>query len=390
MSRCTRAVLYEKNLNHNLAQIRKIIEKNVKICVAVKADGYGHNAVLAASLAEKNGAEFLAVATVDEGIELRENGIKAEILLLSLFTPSEMEDLFKYSITTLVFSPEYINELSRAADIFYSKADGATGLKHNVHLAVDTGMGRIGCYPCDAAVEAKLIESSAHLHLSGMCTHFAVADSLENEHQDFTKEQFNAFKEAVNNVRGAGIEPGICSCGSSAALLNNTDMHFNMVRPGIITYGYYPDQITKEYLLSKGVDFNIKPVMALETEVVAIRHFPAGKSVSYGRTWKSPKNTEIAVLPIGYADGRLRRFAPGLEVAINGRKYPVVGRICMDQCMVDIGAGNKDVHLWDKVVIFGPEESGALNTAEDLAKIGGTISYEVLTAISKRVRRDVE
>lgn len=400
MNRCTKAVLYKDNLDYNLKQIRKYISSNVKICVAVKADGYGHNAVLTAKLAEQDGAEFLAVATVDEGIELRQNGIKANILLLSLCTPEEMHDLFKYNITPLVFSPEYIKALSDEADKYYSKGstgaiaavtEGANSVpgKFNVHLAVDTGMGRIGCYPEDAGKEAKQIESTKQLHLAGMCTHFAVSDSLAPENQDFTKEQFQAFKTAVENVKNQGIEPGICSCGSSAALLNNTDMHFDMVRPGIITYGYYPDQITEEYLKSKGVDFNIKPVLALETKVVAIRRFPKGKSVSYGRTWKADKETDIAVLPIGYADGLLRRFSPGLEVTINGKNYPVRGRICMDQCMVDIGLNNEDVKLWDKVMIFGPKESGALNTAEDLAKIGNTISYEVLTALSKRVNREI-
>ena len=166
-------------------------------------------------------------------------------------------------------------------------------------------------------------------------------------------------------------------------------MYFDMVRPGIITYGYYPDQITKEYLQSRHEDFDIKPVMALETQIVAIRHFPKGKSVSYGRTYFCEDETDIAVLPIGYADGLLRRFSPGLEVTINGKKYPVCGRICMDQCMVNIGKDNPEVHLWDKAIIFGPEESGALTTADDLAKTGGTISYEVLTSIGKRVKRVV-
>ena len=384
MYRCTKAILYKDNLKYNLEQIRKYVNPKVKLCVAVKADGYGHDAILTSKIAEEIGVEYLAVATVEEGIELRNAGIKTGILLLSLCTPSEMQFLFEYRITPLVFTNEYINLLSSAADSFF-KADE----KFSVHLAVDTGMGRIGCYPDEAGEQAKLITSSKHLELGGMCTHFAVSDSISKKNQKFTVEQFNQFKTAVENVKSAGINPGICSCGASAALLNNEDMQFDMVRPGIITYGYYPDQITKDYLTSKGKAFDIKPVLALETQVVAIRHFPKGKSASYGRTWKAKKDTDIAVLPIGYADGLLRRFSPGLEVTINGKKYPVVGRICMDQCMVDIGKDNEDVKLWDKVVIFGPKESGALCTADDLAKIGNTISYEVLTALSKRVERKV-
>ena len=382
-NRCTKAVLYKDNLEYNLNQIRKYVKPDVKLCVAVKADGYGHNAVLTAQIAEKTGAAFVAVATVEEGIELRENGIKCGILLLSLCTPEEMPALFEYQITPLVFTEEYIKLVADAA----GKA-GKAGAGHKVHLAVDTGMGRIGCYSEEAGEQAALIEASG-LKLGGMCTHFAVSDSLSPENIEFTKKQFEAFKAAVAGVKARGIEPGICSCGASAALLNDEDMQFDMVRPGIITYGYYPDEITKEYLEKTGRHFDIKPVLALETKVVAIRRFPAGKSVSYGRTWVADKETDIAVLPIGYADGLLRRFSPGLEVTINGKNYPVRGRICMDQCMVEIGKDNPDVKVWDTAVIFGPEESGALNTAEDLAKLGNTISYEVLTALSKRVRREI-
>ncbi len=388
MERCTKAVIYKDNLEYNLNQIRKYVKKDVKLCVAVKADGYGHNAVLTAQIAQKVGAEFVAVATVEEGIELRENGIKCGILLLSLCTPQEMPALFKYQITPLVFTDEYIKLVGEAAK--QACKNGVPGSKEfRVHLAVDTGMGRIGCYPQEAGDQAALIEASG-LKLGGMCTHFAVSDSLEKENIEFTKEQFAAFKAAVECVKARGIEPGICSCGASAALLNDEDMQFDMVRPGIITYGYYPDEITKEYLEKTGRHFDIKPVLALETKVVAIRRFPAGKSVSYGRTWKASEETDIAVLPIGYADGLLRRFSPGLEVTINGRNYPVRGRICMDQCMVEIGKDNPDVKLWDTAVIFGPKESGALNTAEDLAKLGHTISYEVLTALSKRVLREIK
>ena len=382
MERCTKATIYKDNLEYNLNQIRKYVKKDVKLCVAVKADGYGHNAVLTAQIAEKVGASFVAVATVEEGIELRDNGIKCGILLLSLCTPPEMPALFEYKITPLVFGKDYIKLIGDTA-----KREGYAD--YTVHLAVDTGMGRIGCYPEEAGDQADFIKACG-LTLGGMCTHFAVSDSLSPENIEFTKEQFAAFKAAVAGVKERGIEPGICSCGASAALLNDEDMQFDMVRPGIITYGYYPDEITKEYLEKTGRHFDIKPVLSLETKVVAIRRFPAGKSVSYGRTWTASEETDIAVLPIGYADGLLRRFSPGLEVTINGKNYPVRGRICMDQCMVEIGKDNPDVNVWDTAVIFGPEESGALNTAEDLARLGHTISYEVLTALSKRVRREIK
>lgn len=381
--RCTKAVIYSENLKYNLQQIKNHVKPGAEICVAVKADSYGHSAVLTAKLAHQiGGINWFAVATVDEGIELRDNGIIENILVLSLCVPEEFPSLFAYRLTPFTFGKDYISALSQAADLYFEDDK-----RHEVFLAVDTGMGRIGCYPEEAGDEAELITHSKHLALKGMATHFCVSDGISSDAQGFTRGQYEEFCKAVENVKARGINPGICSCGNSAAIMNNFDMHFDMVRPGIITYGYYPNEVTKAYLHSVNKDFDIKPVMALETQVVAIRHFPKGKSVSYGRTYQCPEDTDIAILPIGYADGLLRRFSPGMEVTINGKKYPVCGRICMDQCMVNIGKNNPDVKLWDKVLIFGPEESGALTTADDLARIGNTISYEVLTSISKRVKR---
>ena len=383
--RCTKAVIYKENLRYNLTQIRNHVKPETQICVAVKADSYGHNAVLTAKIAHQvGGINWFAVATVDEGIELRENGITENIVVLSLCVPEEFTNLFFYNLIPFAFGKEYISALSAVADSYF-----IGDKKHDIFLAVDTGMGRIGCYPDEAGDEAEFICSSKHLNLKGMATHFCISDGVSDDAQAFTREQYNQFCKAVENVKARGIAPGICSCGNSAAIMNNPDMHFDMVRPGIITYGYYPDQVTKEYLHSVHKDFDLKPVMALETQVVAIRRFPKGKTVSYGRTYECPEGTDIAVLPIGYADGLLRLFSPGLQVTINGKKYPVCGRICMDQCMVNIGKDNPDVKLWDKVLIFGPKESGALTTADDLAKIGGTISYEVLTSLSKRVKREI-
>ena len=384
MNRCSKAIIYTENLKNNIVEIKKCLSPQTKLCIAVKADSYGHNAILTSKLAEEAGVEFLAVATVDEGIELRNAGIKCNILLLSICIPEEYESLFKYEITPLIFDLENIKNLSDAADKFFNN-----NTKFKVQLAVDTGMGRIGCYPDEAGEQAQVINNSNHLILSGMCTHFAVSDSLDKENIEFTNKQYEDFEKAIENVKNKGIDPGICSCSNSAAIMNNKNMHINMVRAGIITYGYYPDDITKEYLKSVNKDIELKPVLSLETKVVAIRHFKKGQSISYGRTYVCENDTDIAILPIGYADGLLRRFSPGLCVTINGKNYPVRGRICMDQCMVELGK-NHNVKLWDKVLIFGPKESGALNTADDLAKIGKTISYEVLTSISKRIERVIK
>ena len=382
MNRCTKAVLYQDNLRYNLKNIKKYIGNNVKMCVAVKADAYGHNAVLTAKIAQECAVEYLAVATVEEGIELRNNGITAKILLLSLCTNEEMTDLIKNKIIPLVYSFEHIGMLKKACTTLQQQ-------KYPVFLAIDTGMGRIGCLPKDAGKEALYIEENEILKLEGMCTHFSVSDSQKKENIEYTEKQFEAFKLAIGNVKKSGINPGVCSCANSAALLCNPKMHLDMVRPGIITYGYYPDKDVKEFINSRNIDFDIKPVLAFETKVASIRHFNQGKSISYGREWICDDDTDIAVLPVGYADGLLRRFSPGLYVTINGENYPIRGRICMDQCMVDIGKNNDKVKLWDKAIIFGPEESGALNTADTLAEIGNTISYEVLTSLSKRVKREI-
>ncbi len=378
--RCTKAIIYSENLRHNIAEIKRNLKKGVKLCCAVKANGYGNDAINSAKIAEEMGSEYLAIATVPEGIQLRKAGIKAKLLLLSPCSPEEFEELIDNKITPLVFDSEIIKELNTIAS-------DMTKEKYPVFLAVDTGMGRIGCLPEEAADFAKEINFSSNLKLAGMITHFAVSDGISKTAIEYTKKQVEQFKFSIETVQKAGINPGIRTCSASAAGIAMPEYQLDMVRPGIILYGYYADEVTKSYLESKNISLELKPVMQFETKVVAIRHFVPGRSVSYGCTWVCKKETDIAVLPVGYADGLLRRNSPGLEVSINGKAYPVVGRICMDQCMVDIGNGNTEVKRWDKAIIFGPKDKGALFDANDIAKKTGTISYEVMTSVSSRVER---
>ncbi len=378
--RATKAIIHLDNLKHNIQSIQSLVQGGAKMCIAVKANGYGHGAVACARTAVESGADMLAVASVEEGVELRKNGITIPLLLLSLCSPEEVSDLVSFHITPFVFDSEYIQLIAAAAQ----KA-GETAFP--VHLAVDSGMGRIGCYPAEAASLAKEIVSTPSLTLGGMATHFAVSDSVDKSDRLYTQVQFSRFTEAIDSVRKAGIDPGICHCANSAATLINPEMHLDMVRPGIIVYGYYADEIDETYLKQAGLPVSLKPVMTLETEVCAVRQFKKGMSVGYGRTWTADRDTEIAVLPIGYGDGLLRRFAEhGFSVAINGRCFPVRGRICMDQCMVEIGR-ESGVHRWDKAVIFGAKEDGALQTADDIARLTGTISYEITTCLTQRVER---
>lgn len=378
--RTTKAIIHLGNLKSNVASIKKLLKNNVKMCVAIKADAYGHGAVPCAKAAVESGADYLAIATVDEGIELRTNGIKVPLLLLSLCSPEEIPDAVRYGLTPFIFDSEYIQ--------LFAGVCRSVGIKEfPVHLAVDTGMGRIGCAPKQAGKLAAEIVKTGVLTLGGTGTHFALSDGTSKAAVKYTRNQYEEFKTAIKSIRKAGIEPGICHCSNSAATLNNPEYHMDMVRPGIICYGYYADEVSKEFLESRKIKIDLKPVMTVETSVCAIRPFAQGKSVGYGCTWTAQEDTDIAVLPVGYEDGWFRRFSKeGIKVSINGKGYPVRGRICMDQCMIGLGKDHK-VKRWDKAVLFGCKEDGALQTADDIARITGTIPYEITCGISKRVPR---
>lgn len=378
--RATQAHIHLDNLRDNLIAIKKRANGK-RICVPVKADAYGHGATRVAIAALKNGADFLAVASIAEGIELREAGIVAPILSLSLPTLEEIPLLIVHSITPLVFDKEFILELAKTAQNMHRTIP--------VHLKIDTGMGRVGCSAQDAPSIARLITQSEGLFLEGVCTHFAASDSLLQKDVEYTKKQFSLFISAVDKIKIDGINPGIVHCASSAVSLLYPQMHCDMIRPGIIVYGYFPDEdgkksAIKDELLKQGIDINLKPVMEVITQIVSIKRVQKGSSISYGRTWTAQEDCDIATLPIGYADGIPRSLSSKLEVLVNGKKYPIVGRICMDQCMINLGT-NHGVKRWDSVTVFGPQ-SEALS-ATDLAKSANTIAYEITCGINKRVPR---
>ncbi|MBO5401441.1 MAG: alanine racemase [Spirochaetaceae bacterium] len=366
--RATQAHINLDNLHENINIIKKYIKPGTKLCCAVKADGYGHGAVRVSVAALKAGASFLAVASISEGIELREAGIVAPILSLSLPLKDEIPSLIVHSITPLIFDTEFIDQLNEVAISMHRKIP--------VHLKIDTGMGRVGCSKEEAATLAKKIAFTEGLYLEGVCTHLACADSLLEDDIAYTKKQISNFSYAVEQIKKEGINPGILHCSNSGAIFLHPEAHFDMVRPGIVIYGYSS--------CAKEMGIELKPVMEFSSQIVAIKHFKKGDSVSYDRTWVAKEDCDIGVIPAGYADGLLRRLSPGLEVSINGRMYPIVGRICMDQCMVYLGK-DYDVKRWDKVIFFGPEKN--CNTAEDLANSIETISYEILCGVNKRVPR---
>jgi alanine racemase len=335
----------------------------------VKADGYGHGAIPIAQEALRLGVAVLAVATVQEGVQLRKAGIEAPILLLSIPLPAELDELAAYRLSPFIADAECAEALAAAA--------GRAGVRLPVHLKIDTGMGRVGCRPETAAALAAYIASFPSLHYAGTATHLAKADSLTAEALGYTQKQLARFNEALDAIGKAGFDPGIVHAANSGAVLLHEDGYFDMVRPGILLYGYPPSAALASVA-------PVEPVMDLVTSVVFIKKVTPGEALSYGGTWIAPADRLIATLPVGYGDGLPRGLSGKLQVLIRETLYPVVGRICMDQCMVDLGQDTA-VRRWDPVIIFGGIR-GALS-AGDLAALVHTIPYEITCTINKRVPR---
>lgn len=371
------ANIYIENFVNNILSIRNLYHPSVKMCIPVKAQAYGHGAVRMAVEALAAGVEYLAVATAEEGAELRANNIRCPILLLSIAGKEEIDAVVDNELTSFVHSKEYAVLLAQSAKKQNTRA--------HVHIKIDTGMGRIGCPPDQTSSLAAFIDSCKELCLDGVCTHLSVSDTLDDSDKHFTQNQIKLFTNAVNSIVSLGIVPGIIHCSNSGAVFLHPDSCFNMIRPGIAAYGYYPNPIIAQYMQSKYPDFTgLKPVMELCSKISQIKTIEKGQPVSYGRTWVSESNTTIATIPMGYADGLHRSFSPGICVSINGKKYPIIGRICMDQCMADLG-NDDSINEGDTVIFFGPN-SNCL-TADDFAAVAKTISYEVLTSIGQRVKR---
>lgn len=380
--RATRAIIHLGNLQSNIAAIRRNLSPGTRLCIPVKADAYGHGATRVAVAAIRAGATHLAVASAQEGIDLREAGIVSPILSLSLPIPEEIPSIVENDLSPLVVDLEFIEELASVAKTM--------GKIVQVHLKIDTGMNRIGCSPENSLELAKVIAKHRNLELAGTATHLSVADSVAPDDVDYTRAQLARFDAALETFRKAGIDPGIVHAANSGAIAQFPESHYDMVRPGILVYGYPPSAELADRI-------PVQPVMELESRVVAMKKIEAGSSVSYGRTWTAAEDTWIGTLPVGYADGLARKLSPGLRVRIGDGLYPIVGRICMDQCMVDLGP-DPWVQRWDRAVIFGPMDSpnedrkGAVSgtptpSAETLAEILGTIPYEITCGINKRVPR---
>ena len=356
-------------LRQNIRSIRSRIGPDPAICIPVKADAYGHGAVRVAVAAIRSGATYLAVASVQEGVELRESGIVAPILLFSLPLREELPEIVEHRIAPLIPDLDFARAAADAAE--------AAGEILPVHIKIDTGMGRIGCRPEEALELARGILALKPLRHEGTATHLSVADSLDPGDLAYTKKQLGLFREALDSMRGAGIDPGITHAANSGAVVLHEDSYFDMVRPGLLVYGYPPVE-------SRAEAVPVRPVMEVNTNIVYIKKVRAGESISYGRSWTAQRDTVLATLPVGYADGLPRRLSGRISVSIGGLQYPIVGRICMDQCMVDLGP-ESPVQRWQEAIIFGGDPKGA--SAADLAREAGTIPYEITCGINKRVPR---
>ena len=366
--RATRATIDLRQLRANLQAVRRSLRgsggRRPRVCLAVKAAAYGHGAVPVARAALQAGVSAFGVATVAEGVELREAGITAPVLLFSLPLPEETAAIVRARLTAVCADAALGRDLARAA--------ASAGATVAVHLKLDTGMGRIGCTPDAAAELAQELRRHPGLRLTGVCTHFALADQAD---QEFTRTQLAAFDRAVAAI--PDHHRLLRHAANSGAVVGLPAAHLDLVRPGIIAYGYYPGERQRRTV-------TVRPVMELATRVVYLKRVPAGTGLSYGLTYRTSAATLIATLPVGYADGYPRILSGRSEVLIRGRRYPVVGRICMDQCLVDLGP-RADVARYDRAVLFGPDPAGP--DAAELAAAATTIPYEITSRVAARVPR---
>ena len=355
-------------IEHNIREIRRITDKNSKIMAVVKADAYGHGVLNVADTLLKNGADMLGVADMDEAVELRMNGFSADILILGYCEQSRIGDGVQFGITMTVCSFEFAQLISDAA----VKA----GKTAKIHIKIDTGMSRIGFYYQEhggAIEEIKKIFGLPNLFIEGIFTHFAASDEAD---KGYTNRQFELFCEICDRLKNEGCPIPVRHCSNSGAIIDCPQMHLDMVRAGIILYGYYPsDEVNQERL-------SLIPAMTLKSTVVQVKEIEKGAGISYGKTVVAEHPMRIATIPVGYADGYPRALSSRGLVEIDGKIVQITGRVCMDQCMIDISSLPQVKH-GDQVILFGRGQI----TADTIAKIRGTIHYEVLCDVKRRVPR---
>ncbi len=358
------------NIVHNVHEIQRLIGSRCELMAVVKADAYGHGVKEVSKVLLQNGVNRLAVSMLDEAIQLRKNGVDVPILVLSYTDPVRAAEILRYDIVQTVFSNDLAFALSREAV--------ASGSKAKIHIKVDTGMTRVGFMPGYGAVK-QLVEISRlpGIIIEGLFTHFACADEKD---RSYTNMQFEKFMSICTELARIGVHVPIKHVANSAAIIEYPEMHLDMVRAGIALYGLYPSpEVNKEKIC-------LKPAMSLKANVILVKDVDAGTCISYGRRFTTRRRSRIATIPIGYADGYTRLLNGKGRVLINGEFAPVVGTICMDQCMVDVTDLSSDVMVGDEVVLFGRQGAAEISVGE-IAQKTGTINYEIICIIGKRIPR---
>lgn len=363
--RPTRAFIHRQNLVTNIANIRALCPPGTLLCAAVKANAYGHATSVVVPWMVEEGIEAFGVATVEEGVQLRSLGVVAPILLLGSLQPEEIGEAVEADLDLCVWTKPTI-EVAIAA---------ARGREKplRVHLKVDTGMGRVGCRPDEAEDLAEQIVRALPLEFGGVCTHFASSDGPGPLLPD---AQLAVFHEVLSILKARGWTPRTIHAANSGGISAWPSSHFNMVRPGISLYGYPPPPHDQEG--------HFRPVMELVSRVGFVKAVPAGTPLSYGSRYVTERPTEVATIPLGYADGYRRAFTNRAPVQIGDRLFRVSGTVCMDQFLVDVGP-DSGIKTGDPVVLFGPQRPAP--TATDLGRLADTISYEIVCGVSARVPR---
>ncbi len=362
-------------LEENFNAIRAYVGKDKKICCVVKADGYGHGAVKLAQLYSRLGADFFAVSNIDEALELREHGINEPVLILGYTPVSLAHTLAENNITQAVYGLDYAKALSENAE--------KAGVCVDIHIKIDTGMSRIGfmcqSFPEDnpSLDEIALSCSLPGLKPCGIMAHFAVSDEGEDG-KEYTLRQLEAFEHTVKSLAQRGVTFPLVHHANSGAVEYYKDAHLSMVRAGIILYGLAPNPALEAAI-------KLKPALTLKTSIAFVKKLRKGSTVSYGRTFEAQDDMVVATVPIGYADGYFRNLSKEGYMTVKGEKAKILGRVCMDQTVIDV-THIKDVKIGDEVVVFSNGENNT-PTASELASLADTINYEIICAVSKRVPR---
>lgn len=356
------------HLKHNIHAIKNIVKKDTIVCAVIKADGYGHGAAEIAKTLLENGADRIAVATLSEAVALRKSGYEVPIMVLGYTPEHQGELILDNNITQTVYSYDQALEFSNAAK--------QKNQKMTLHLKIDTGMSRLGFQPNEEAIhDIKKIFNLPNLTIEGIFTHFAAADDRDKA---YTYQQFHTFMDFVKKLEQEGCPIPIKHVSNSAAIMDLPEMNLDMVRPGIILYGLYPsDDVDKSRI-------ELKQVMELKAKISHVKTLTKDRGISYGLKYTTSGDEKIITMPIGYADGYTRMMSGKAEAIVKGKKIPLVGRICMDQCMAN--ATGLDVEPGDEVTLYSNDRESGLSI-DDIANKLGTINYEIVCMLGKRVPR---